>query len=697
MGNVACCKKPNELIEDKDVYKKSTIKKTDNLQIDQIEPQNPFEKANNQQENNNIILENTNNNNLLDLEESKNTNNFQYTQKIEHKNTNGPSDNLRKKRVNRIITNDDVIKNNEYNNIKTRNIFKQIHNNADNEYNKMSNKDNNINTQIISNDDVIMEKKPEDKINIGNNNIRSFNNESSQQKEVSTDINTNINNSRNINLSYPSNIQLLSNSERNPPDSEKTKEKKMELINTDILDNNHTQIIKEENINEQNNDNNDNNKEEIENNIVNQKIEEQNNIENIEQKVPLDQSEKEQLNIQDNLKININNNINSMDEEPQNSMENPNLNINNMNNTNNPTYIPQNIIQNNTKTDSQLPDDEDPKDTNEMNPKINNINDNQEQNDNNEEENSQLKEAFLQNADGEIIPTQQISDSEIAILYQQCLSKGETEPDDDFNPETYKKFYPEDDPFFMFDKGEVADGQIISSPDEPENLEIYEGEINEDNKKHGQGILTTPEYVRKGTWRNGEFTGWGRESRRNKEVLEGKFINGLLNGKGIFKNSRNNLYTGDFVDSKKEGLGELYTNRIHYIGEFKADKLDGKGIIEFLKEGHKYEGDFKNNEINGRGVFQWKNGDVYEGDMTDGKMNGVGIYRYADGQIYEGEYLNGIREGKGRIIVNNMVIFDGEFREGHRVVKGRVTSSFRPTNNGNADNNDENYEYIQNN
>ena len=697
MGNVACCKKPNELIEDKDVYKKSTIKKTDNLQIDQIEPQNPFEKANNQQENNNIILENTNNNNLLDLEESKNTNNFQYTQKIEHKNTNGPSDNLRKKRVNRIITNDDVIKNNEYNNIKTRNIFEQIHDNADNEYNKMINKDNNINTQIISNDDVIMEKKPEDKINIGNNNIRSFNNESSQQKEVSTDINTNINNNRNINLSYPSNIQLLSNSERNPPDSEKPKEKKMELINTDILDNNHTQIIKEENINEQNNDNNDNNKEEIENNIVNQKIEEQNNIENIEQKVPLDQSEKEQLNIQDNLKININNNINNMDDEPQNSMENPNLNINNMNNTNNPTYIPQNIIQNNTKTDSQLPDDEDPKDTNEMNSKINNINDNQEQNDNNEEENSQLKEAFLQNADGEIIPTQQISDSEIAILYQQCLSKGETEPDDDFNPETYKKFYPEDDPFFMFDKGEVADGQIISSPDEPENLEIYEGEINEDNKKHGQGILTTPEYVRKGTWRNGEFTGWGRESRRNKEVLEGKFINGLLNGKGIFKNSRNNLYTGDFVDSKKEGLGELYTNRIHYIGEFKSDKLDGKGIIEFLKEGHKYEGDFKNNEINGRGVFQWKNGDVYEGDMTDGKMNGVGIYRYADGQIYEGEYLNGIREGKGRIIVNNMVIFDGEFREGHRVVKGRVTSSFRPTNNGNADNNDENYEYIQNN
>ena len=28
MGTVACCKKPNELIDDKDVFRKSTLKKT---------------------------------------------------------------------------------------------------------------------------------------------------------------------------------------------------------------------------------------------------------------------------------------------------------------------------------------------------------------------------------------------------------------------------------------------------------------------------------------------------------------------------------------------------------------------------------------------------------------------------------------------------------------------------------------------
>ena len=305
-------------------------------------------------------------------------------------------------------------------------------------------------------------------------------------------------------------------------------------------------------------------------------------------------------------------------------------------------------------------------------------------------ENSQIKEAYIQKADGQIIPTKQLSDSEITILYNKCLSKGETEPDDDFSPDTYKEFYPENDPFFNFDKGEVTQGQIISNPDDPNNLEIYEGEINENNKKHGYGICTTPLYVRKGTWRNGQFTGWGRESRRNRDVLEGKFINGLVNGKGVLKNNKGNLYFGDFVNSQREGYGELHTNRIHYKGEFKEDKLDGKGVIEFLKEGHKYEGEFKNNEINGKGIFKWKNGDVYQGEMSNGKMNGHGTYTYNDGQIYDGEYINGLRDGKGRIIFSNQIIYEGEFKNGHRFENGNLIDSKRNIiDDNNIDNNQE--------
>ena len=100
MGNVACCKKPNEIIEDKDVFKKSTIKKTTNLQEDQTEPQNPFQKENISQNYNYITYESSNNNNnFVDLEETKKINNFKYTQKIDHQNTNGPSDNLRKRKM----------------------------------------------------------------------------------------------------------------------------------------------------------------------------------------------------------------------------------------------------------------------------------------------------------------------------------------------------------------------------------------------------------------------------------------------------------------------------------------------------------------------------------------------------------------------------------------------------------------------
>ena len=346
--------------------------------------------------------------------------------------------------------------------------------------------------------------------------------------------------------------------------------------------------------------------------------------------------------------------------------------------------------------DYQQQDSENPKDSNEVyqRPNLNLENINKNSNVDNIDRNydEEIKEAYIQNPDGQIFPTKQLSNLELALLYNQCLSNGQTEPDDDFSTDNYKKFYKENDPFFTFDKGEVSQGQIIASPDDINHLEIYEGEINDNNKKHGYGISTTPLYVRKGTWRDGEFTGWGRESRRNRDVLEGRFINGLLNGKGILKTNKGNIYEGDFVNSLREGYGILKTNRIHYIGQFKDDKLNGKGIIEFLKEGHKYEGDFKDNEINGKGKFMWKNGDVYEGEMTNGKMNGYGTYKYTDGQIYEGNYINGIREGKGRIIYSNKILYEGEFKGGHRYEKGNIIYSTRMIGNNN-ENFDNNMEY----
>ena len=253
----------------------------------------------------------------------------------------------------------------------------------------------------------------------------------------------------------------------------------------------------------------------------------------------------------------------------------------------------------------------------------------------------------------------------IEQFYQKCSQGGETSPDDDFDPEKWKEFYPSDERFFLYQKGNTFPKQIrIKNADDPDNLEIYEGETNIDNLKHGFGTLTTPHFILKGSWRKDEFTGWGRKSMRNGDVFEGKFVNGELNGKGIFKSKDHNVYVGDFEHSKRNGKGELTTDNFHYVGEFKNDELNGNGIIDFSNEGHRYEGQFENNKINGKGIYKYKNGDVYEGEMKNGEMDGYGKFTYADGRIYEGEYKNGIKQGRGKLVYPTNKMYEGIFKDG---------------------------------
>ena len=249
-------------------------------------------------------------------------------------------------------------------------------------------------------------------------------------------------------------------------------------------------------------------------------------------------------------------------------------------------------------------------------------------------------------------------------FHSQCSRYGEVNENEDFSFDNYQNFYPKDEPFFNFDKGKVFQNQIrLKNLDDPKNLEIYEGETNIKNLKHGFGILTTPYYMR-GIWRNDEFTGWGEKLYRNGDSYEGKFINGKINGKGILKNKEGNIYFGDFIDDIRFGEGDLTTKNYHYIGEFRNNKFDGKGKIEFFNEGKTYEGQFQDNEIEGKGIYKWKSGDIYEGQMKKGKMDGYGKYIYSDGRIYDGEYVEGVKNGSGKYIYSKDKIYEGTFVDG---------------------------------
>ena len=250
-------------------------------------------------------------------------------------------------------------------------------------------------------------------------------------------------------------------------------------------------------------------------------------------------------------------------------------------------------------------------------------------------------------------------------LYTKLSSYGDITANlNQFDENGWKRYYPSEDQFFLYPKGEVYNNQIrIKNKNDIKNIEIYEGEINYKNMKHGNGILTTSKYIMKGTWRNDQFTGWGIKCLRNGDVYEGRFINGELNGKGIFKNGKN-IYEGEFINGERHGFGDFTTETYHYKGEFKNNKMDGKGEIDFYEDSQRYEGTFSENNITGKGIYKWKNGDIYEGYMKNGKRNGKGIYTQHNGKIYEGEYINDIQEGKGKLIYPEGKTFEGNFVNG---------------------------------
>ena len=115
------------------------------------------------------------------------------------------------------------------------------------------------------------------------------------------------------------------------------------------------------------------------------------------------------------------------------------------------------------------------------------------------------------------------------LLYIENQNKQEK-----YSLTNYRKFYPKDDSFFIYNYGKVFNNQIRIKKLSKDDFSIYQGEMNMDNQKHGFGELFTKNNILKGTRRKNCYTGWCREIDNNGNYLEGKYINDYANGKGIW-------------------------------------------------------------------------------------------------------------------------------------------------------------------
>ena len=216
---------------------------------------------------------------------------------------------------------------------------------------------------------------------------------------------------------------------------------------------------------------------------------------------------------------------------------------------------------------------------------------------------------------------------------------------------------------------------------------IYKGSWNAHGKKEGFGIFLDSKgnkYI--GEWKDDKFNGKGRLFSIDGDYYEGYFIDGIIDGQGMyyskvrgykylggFKNYKfhgkgklvydNKMtYEGSFIEGCKEGEGKLvFNDGAYYEGNFIKNNFNGKGKFNF-KDGRNYYGDWKNNTMEGKGVFNWGNGCKYNGDYKNNKKEGNGVYSFGC-NLYDGFWLNNMPHGEGILLFDGLRIV-GHFRYG---------------------------------
>ena len=154
--------------------------------------------------------------------------------------------------------------------------------------------------------------------------------------------------------------------------------------------------------------------------------------------------------------------------------------------------------------------------------------------------------------------------------------------------------------------------------DNDDDNDVYLGERNEKNEKHGKGKMTYSNGdVYDGEWKNNKRHGEGTITFQNKTTYKGRWINDKINGYGEFKYFNGDSYEGTFHNGVKSGDGKMtYENGNVYKGFWKNDFRDGKGKLTYKNE-DVFEGIWRKDKRNGPGKLMKKTGEVVEDTWED--------------------------------------------------------------------------------
>lgn len=130
------------------------------------------------------------------------------------------------------------------------------------------------------------------------------------------------------------------------------------------------------------------------------------------------------------------------------------------------------------------------------------------------------------------------------------------------------------------------DGELVNARPHGHGIRIYKsGERYEGawrgGLRHGRGEVTSPSgWLYRGDFARDVFAGRGRSEWQNGDWHEGGYVAGLRHGEGVYGSTSGGWrYEGRFENGVRQGKGMLYLKTGHtFSGLFKNGKPDGKGV-----------------------------------------------------------------------------------------------------------------------